>query len=115
MFGATANEGLEIGASNLLHWWVVGWLKRMGCRWYDLGGDYTDSGLRQFKSGPVGRCGLVAPLLGKFDVCHSTPSLITTRLATCLCDTYLATRNRLVSLPRNSYTLLVVTQTNTLR
>jgi lipid II:glycine glycyltransferase (peptidoglycan interpeptide bridge formation enzyme) len=95
MFGATANEGLEVGASNLLHWWVVGWLKRMGCRWYDIGGGYTDSGLRQFKSGLVGRCGLVAPLLGKFDVCHSIPSLITTHLATCLCGTYLATRNRL--------------------
>lgn len=67
LFGASSRSGTNARAGYLLQWSVLCRLKEQGCRWYDLGGDSGSAGLRQFKSGMVGRTGRIAPLPGDFD------------------------------------------------
>jgi hypothetical protein len=66
LFGATDDRALALNAGYALHWSIVGDLE--GCaRWYDLGGDAEEHGLRHFKKGLVGKAGVVLPMLGEFD------------------------------------------------
>lgn len=59
LLGATANKGLNLYGSNLLHWRMIGWLKDQGCKWYDLGGidPIMNPGTYQFKRGLAGKTG----------------------------------------------------------
>jgi hypothetical protein len=59
LLGATANKGLKLNGSNLLHWAVIKWLKNLDCKTYDLGGiDPTgNAGVYHFKKGITGKIG----------------------------------------------------------
>jgi len=81
LFGASSAEGAALGAGYHLHWQAIQWLQTTGCRWYDLGGDCDDTGLRQFKSGLIGRAGAKPELPGYFDAQGSWPSRVAGRLA----------------------------------
>ena len=81
LFGATDEQGLKVGAGFFMQWEVVNWLREQGVQWYDLGGDNGSDGLRQFKSGLVGQCGVITPLPGNFDQCDRVSSLIMAKLA----------------------------------
>jgi lipid II:glycine glycyltransferase (peptidoglycan interpeptide bridge formation enzyme) len=60
LHGATGDAALALRAGYVLHWEIVRWLKEnTGCRWYNLGTTEGAPGLRQFKSGLVGRSGVV--------------------------------------------------------
>lgn len=67
LFGATDHAALGLNAGYALHWWIVGWLSRSGARWYDLGGEVHEPGLRQFKRGLVGKLGVVETLAGEYE------------------------------------------------
>lgn len=67
LFGASDHEALGVNAGYALHWWIVGWLSRSGARWYDLGGEAQEPGLRQFKRGLVGKLGMVETLAGEYE------------------------------------------------
>lgn len=56
-------------------------LHDQGVKWYDLGGNCGNDGLRQFKSGIVGKHGVIKPLPGNFDRCNSASSLVLAKLA----------------------------------
>lgn len=81
LFGATDEKGLEAGAGFFLHWTVINWLQEQDVQWYDLGGDCGSGGLRQFKSGLVGKHGVITPLPGNFDQCSNILTLIIAKLA----------------------------------
>jgi hypothetical protein len=66
LFGATDERALSLKAGYALQWWIVGQLEGVA-RWYDLGGEAGEDGLRQFKKGLVGKSGVVLPMLGEFD------------------------------------------------
>jgi hypothetical protein len=66
LFGATDDRALALKAGYALQWWIVAEL-RGAARWYDLGGEAGEDGLRQFKKGLVGKSGVVLPMLGEFD------------------------------------------------
>jgi hypothetical protein len=60
LFGATAREGRRCGASYLLFWDAMKWLKERDCRWFDLVGSTPreadgSEGYRRFKSGIAGK------------------------------------------------------------
>jgi len=74
LFGASNAKALELRAGYALHWWIIGWLARSEARWYDLGGEAEDPGLRQFKKGLVGKAGRIVKLPGEFDYCESSTS-----------------------------------------
>ena len=67
MYGATEDAALPLKAGYALHWWIVNWLPELGVRWYDLGGEAGEPGLRQFKKGLVGKQGAVVATPGEFD------------------------------------------------
>jgi CelD/BcsL family acetyltransferase involved in cellulose biosynthesis len=67
VFGASDAAALPLRAGYVLQWWIVGWLAGLGVRWYDLGGEAGDAGLRQFKSGLVGTAGVVVRMPGELD------------------------------------------------
>ena len=67
MYGATEDAALPLKAGYALHWWIVNWLPELGVRWYDLGGEAGDPGLRQFKKGLVGKQGAIVSTPGEFD------------------------------------------------
>ena len=67
VFGASDDGALPLKASYALHWWVVRWLANSGVRWYDLGGEVQEPGLRQFKKGFVGKRGTVVVMHGEHD------------------------------------------------
>ncbi len=91
LFGASRDQALDVNAGYRLHWTIATALRER-CRWYDLGGDSGSSGLRQFKSGMVGKLGQVAPLPGDFERCSNPRSLAAVRLAMWGRDVYLAAR-----------------------
>jgi hypothetical protein len=66
LFGASDDGALAAKSGYALQWWIVGDLDG-AARWYDLGGERGEQGLRQFKKGLVGKCGVVEPMLGEFD------------------------------------------------
>ena len=67
MYGATEDAALPLKAGYALHWWIVNWLPALGVRWYDLGGEAGEPGLRQFKKGLVGKRGAIVATPGEFD------------------------------------------------
>lgn len=95
LFGAMNQRGAELDAGYVLHWQVLEWLKTTACRWYDLGGDCGDPGLRQFKSGLVGKMGRVVSMPGYFDAARTTGKALMGRAAFGLRDTAVAIRTRL--------------------
>lgn len=68
LLGATANNGLKVNGSNLIHWGVMKWLKERACLWYDLGGidPCGNPGVYHFKRGLVGKSGREVTHLGQF-------------------------------------------------
>jgi lipid II:glycine glycyltransferase (peptidoglycan interpeptide bridge formation enzyme) len=78
LFGASADEALQLKAGYALHWWVLRRLADSGARWYDLGTDVRDSGLRQFKKGFVGKAGAVVVMGSEYDHCTNLPSRFAT-------------------------------------
>ncbi len=74
LWGATSEQGLELRAGYVLHWWIVDHLSTAGARWYDLGGDVGEQGLRQFKKGLVGKRGTILELAGEWDCWSNTVS-----------------------------------------
>jgi lipid II:glycine glycyltransferase (peptidoglycan interpeptide bridge formation enzyme) len=81
LFGATNTKGLELDAGYYVQWEVVKWLHNQGIAWYDLGGGVGNDGLRQFKSGLIGKNGVEGTLLGEFDCCEHIFSRIVATLA----------------------------------
>lgn len=71
LFGASNATALKVNAGYRLHWEIANWASERGGRWYDLGGDSGSQGLRQFKSGMVGKTGRIAPLPGDFEASGS--------------------------------------------
>lgn len=65
--------GLELGGSYLLRWRMLEWLKRKGCKMYDLCGidPIKNPGGYQFKKGFSGKLGKDIQLMGQFDSCQS--------------------------------------------
>jgi hypothetical protein len=73
VFGGSDSAALSLKAGYALHWWIVRWLSEQKVRWYDLGGEAGEQGLRQFKKGFVGKHGTVVNMHGEYDY-WSTPS-----------------------------------------
>lgn len=67
MFGASSQSALTLKAGYALQWWIVQWLRQRAVRWYDLGGEAGEQGLRQFKKGLVGKSGTVLATKGEYD------------------------------------------------
>jgi lipid II:glycine glycyltransferase (peptidoglycan interpeptide bridge formation enzyme) len=78
MFGATNDKALPVRAGYALQWAVLDKL-RGTTRWYDLGGA-PEPGLRQFKSGFVGKAGVVVTLPGEFDYAAGPRAKLALRL-----------------------------------
>ncbi len=62
LFGATGEAGRNNGASYVLFWEALQWLKERDCRWFDLVGSQPQGtgggvGYRRFKSGMTGKNG----------------------------------------------------------
>jgi hypothetical protein len=70
VFGASDDTALPLKAGYALQWWIVEWLSALGVRWYDLGGEAGEPGLRQFKKGLVGKRGTVLVMPGELE--HAT-------------------------------------------
>ena len=79
LFGASNRQGRDLRAGYLLHWSIMNQLQQEGCRWYDLGGDCGNQGLRQFKSGLVGKTGATPRLPGCFDLSPGALSSVVAR------------------------------------
>jgi len=77
MFGATSSAALPLKAGYALQWWIMGWLRAEGARWYDLGGAAHEPGLRLFKKGMAGKSGKIVVMEGEYDFCANA----TARLA----------------------------------
>ncbi len=75
-FGASHPRALKLGAGYFVQWAVIKWLEERGLRWYDLGGDLGNAGLRQFKSGLAGRSTGAAAFAGDFELCRDVPSRV---------------------------------------
>lgn len=81
LFGASNTKGLELDAGYYMQWEVITWLNNQKVSWYDLGGSCDNAGLRQFKSGLIGKSGVEGMLPGEFDCCESSPSRIAVAVA----------------------------------
>ena len=66
LYGASGDEALPLRAGYALQWGIVAALRGSGARWYDLGGDVGETGLRQFKAGLAGSAGAVHAMPGEF-------------------------------------------------
>jgi hypothetical protein len=70
LFGATDERALKLNAGYALQWKAIELLRLQSqVRWYDLGGEANDAGLRQFKKGLAGNAGKVVRFSGEFDFC----------------------------------------------
>ncbi|HDO52443.1 MAG TPA: GNAT family N-acetyltransferase [Rhizobiales bacterium] len=67
VYGATSEKALPLRAGFALQWWIVRWASDLGLRWYDLGGNAGDGGLKQFKTGLAGRRGAIVQMPGEYD------------------------------------------------
>jgi hypothetical protein len=75
LFGATDERALKLNAGYALQWKAIELLREQpDVRWYDLGGEANDAGLRQFKKGLAGSVGKVVKLSGEFDYCSDRMS-----------------------------------------
>lgn len=62
VFGASSQQAIEKKAGYVLQWNVIRHLHQIGgIRWYELGGP-GDPGIRQFKKGLAGKCGVMLPV-----------------------------------------------------
>lgn len=66
-FGASCDDALRLRAGYALQWWIVQWLQEQGVKWYDLGGAAGNDGLRQFKTGLVGKRGVQLKMEAEFN------------------------------------------------
>jgi hypothetical protein len=67
VFGGSDAAALSLKAGYALQWWIIRWLSTQKVRWYDLGGEAQEPGLRQFKKGLVGKRGTVVTMNGEYD------------------------------------------------
>lgn len=80
-FGASAAAALSLKGGYALQWWIVCWLSREHrTRWYDLGGEAGERGLRQFKKGFVGKRGAIVVMHGEYDRWTYLPGRVATDL-----------------------------------
>jgi hypothetical protein len=98
MFGATNDKALPVRAGYALQWAVLDKL-RGTTRWYDLGGA-PEPGLRQFKSGFVGKAGVVVTLPGEFHYAAGPRAKLALHLISALRITRSFVRTTLKSLRR---------------
>ncbi len=72
LFGATNDQGMKNKGSYLLQWKAIQWMKKNGCRYYNLNGinPIANPGSYHFKSGISGKSGKDIKYLGRFD-CYS--------------------------------------------
>ncbi len=80
MFGASADSALPLKAGYALQWAIIDDLREQPVRWYDLGGEAGDQGLKQFKKGLVGREGHVLCMPGEFELKGSMAGSIAAEL-----------------------------------
>jgi hypothetical protein len=69
LFGATNAQGMENKGSYLIQWKAIQWMKKIGCRYYNLNGinPATNPGTYHFKAGLSGQKGKDVNYLGSFD------------------------------------------------
>ena len=67
VFGGSDSASLSLKGGYALQWWIIRWLSGQKIRWYDLGGEAGEQGLRQFKKGLVGKRGAVISMAGEYD------------------------------------------------
>jgi hypothetical protein len=67
VFGGSDSASLSLKGGYALQWWIIRWLSTQKVRWYDLGGEAQEPGLRQFKKGLVGKAGAVVAMTGEYD------------------------------------------------
>jgi Acetyltransferase (GNAT) domain len=67
VFGGSDDASLQLKGGYALQWWIIRWLSQKNVRWYDLGGEAGEQGLRQFKKGLVGKRGAVVNMTGEYD------------------------------------------------
>ncbi|MEA2976854.1 MAG: hypothetical protein QOF19_2374 [Alphaproteobacteria bacterium] len=67
VFGGSDSAALSLKGGYALQWWIIRWLSSQNVRWYDLGGEAQEPGLRQFKKGLVGKRGAVVTMAGEYD------------------------------------------------
>lgn len=71
LFGATSDEGKRLRAGYFLHWRIaVDLLSEPAVKWYDIGGEVQNEGLRYFKVGFVGETGVIADASSEFHYCN---------------------------------------------
>ena len=66
LFGASSDAALPLKAGYAVQWAILRALRESGVRWYDLGGEAGEEGLRQFKKGLAGKRGAIVPLPSEF-------------------------------------------------
>ena len=67
VFGGSDSASLSLKGGYALQWWIIRWLSAQKVRWYDLGGEAGEEGLRQFKKGLAGKRGAVVRMNGEYD------------------------------------------------
>lgn len=67
VFGGSDSASLSLKGGYALQWWIINWLSSQRVRWYDLGGEAGEKGLRQFKKGLAGKRGAVVAMAGEYD------------------------------------------------
>jgi len=83
LFGATNDEGMKNNGSYLLQWQSIHWMKKSGCRYYNLNGinPAINPGTYHFKAGVAGKSGEDVRYLGHFDCYSSAISAALARIA----------------------------------
>lgn len=66
LFGASSDAALPLKAGYAVQWAILRLLRDTAARWYDLGGEAGEEGLRQFKKGFVGKRGAIVALPSEF-------------------------------------------------
>jgi hypothetical protein len=80
LFGGSDEAMLRLNAGYALHWWLVERLSARGLQWYDLGGESSSEGLRQFKRGLVGREGRIVKANIDYELSGSTAGRLVAEL-----------------------------------
>ena len=101
LFGTTTKRGLSNGASYVLNWWILTWLKENGLKWYDFGGA-GEARVNVFKQGLAGKNRIAKQFVGKFDVSTSPTTMLAFALADNARRASTQIRNRLKTLKRRS-------------
>lgn len=73
VLGGNSERGLKLGASHLLPWRMIEWMKKSGARWCDLGGYNPEKnpGTGRFKEGFSGKD---MHHIGQFEACENSAS-----------------------------------------